>query len=111
MIASQTVSGVIARLGLQEKLAKQVSCHLFKLLHYLDQNALHLHVTKQSILFLLSDIDECSPVNSSLCNSPMEICINFPGTHICNCLPGKFDYNAIPSQSSCNAGVFRFGKL
>ena len=42
MIASQAVSGAIARLGLQEKLAKQVSGHLFKLLHYRDSNALHL---------------------------------------------------------------------
>lgn len=46
MIASRTVSGAIARLDLQEKLAKQVSYPLFKLLHYLDSNALHLHVNK-----------------------------------------------------------------
>ncbi|KAL9959813.1 hypothetical protein ACROYT_G033169 [Oculina patagonica] len=45
-----------------------------------------------------TDIDECSP--TSPCTDVDKICINFPGTHFCNCKPGNFEI-----QNSCD-GVY-----
>ena len=49
-----------------------------------------------SIAFFSLDLNECS---YNQCDSPREICVNFPGTSFCNCVAGNFLI-----QNSCTGG-------
>lgn len=49
-----------------------------------------------SIAFFPLDLNECS---YNQCDSPREICVNFPGTSFCNCVAGNFLI-----QNSCTGG-------